>query len=211
VLETLLRALHPLIPFITEEIWQQVAPLAGRAGASIMLAPWPKAADFRQDAIAEAELKWIMQAVLGVRQIRGEMEISPSRKLPLLLQHADADAHALLERHGAFLARLAGLESIRVLPDGEAAPPAAAALVGELTLLVPMAGLIEPASEITRLGKRLQKAQAELAKASGKLANESFVRSAPPAVVQQERERQGGFEREVAGIERQLAQVRALL
>ncbi|MFT3905402.1 MAG: valine--tRNA ligase [Steroidobacteraceae bacterium] len=210
VLEALLRALHPLMPFITEEIWQQVAPLAGKAGPSIMLASWPRAADYPLDAEAETELKWIMQCVLGVRQIRGEMDISPSRKLPLLLQHASAQDQALLQKHGAFFARLAMLESLQVIDAASKAPPSASALVGELTLLVPMAGLIEPASEIERLDKRLQKAQAELARARGKLANENFVRGAPEAVVVQERERVAGFEREVAGIERQLAQVRAL-
>jgi valyl-tRNA synthetase len=211
VLETLLRALHPLMPFITEEIWQQVAKLAGREGATIMLAPWPKASDFAADPGAETELKWIMQCVLGVRQIRGEMEISPAKKLPLLLQRVSAADRALIDKHGAFLARLAGLESTQVLSADDVAPPAASALVGDLTLLVPMAGLIEPAGEIARLGKRLQKSQAELAKTRLKLSNDNFVKSAPEAVVLQERARQSSFELEVAGIERQLAQVRALL
>jgi valyl-tRNA synthetase len=210
VLEALMRTLHPLMPFITEDIWLRVAPLAGVAGPSIMLAPWPQATQFEHDAAAEAELRWVMQVVLGIRQIRGEMDISPARRLPLLLQHASARDLQLAQRHHALLAHLAGLESVRPLASGEAAPPAAAALVGELSLLVPMAGLIEPASELQRLDKRLQKIEQELIKARGKLANENFVSNAPADVVAQERSRLVEFERTRAGLTRQIEQVRAL-
>ncbi|MGA3157832.1 MAG: valine--tRNA ligase, partial [Steroidobacteraceae bacterium] len=113
VLEALLRALHPLMPFITEEIWQRVAPLAGRAGPSIMLAAWPRAADYARDAAAEHEIKWLTQLVLGVRQIRGEMDISPARRLPLLMLHASAEDQHLAAAHGPLLRRLAGLDSVR--------------------------------------------------------------------------------------------------
>ncbi len=210
VLETLLRALHPLMPFITEEIWQRVAPLAGAAGDSIMLAPWPRAADFPPDTEAEEELRWVMQVVLGIRQIRGEMDISPARRLPLLLQHAGAQDLQRLQRHQALLRHLAGLEDARALERTEPAPIAAAAMVGELTLLVPMAGLIEPAGELLRLDRRLQKIEQELQKARGKLANDDFVRHAPSAVVEQERQRLGEFERTRAGLMRHRDQVRAL-
>ena len=210
VLEALLRALHPLMPFITEDIWLRVAPLAGVTGPSIMLAPWPQATQFVHDAGAEAELRWVMQVVLGIRQIRGEMDISPARRLPLLLQHATAGDLQLALRHQALLSRLAGLDSLRPLASGETAPPAAAALVGELSLLVPMAGLIEPASELQRLDKRLQKIEQELKKSRGKLANDSFVRNAPADVVEQERSRLVEFERTRAGLTRQIEQVRAL-
>ncbi|HXL97180.1 MAG TPA: valine--tRNA ligase [Steroidobacteraceae bacterium] len=210
VLEALLRALHPLMPFITEDIWLRVAPLAGVAGPSIMLAPWPQATQFVHDAGAEAELRWVMQVVLGIRQIRGEMDISPARRLPLLLQHATAGDLQLALRHQALLSRLAGLDSLRPLASAETAPPAAAALVGELSLLVPMAGLIEPASELQRLDKRLQKIEQELKKSRGKLANDSFVRNAPADVVEQERSRLVEFERTRAGLTRQIEQVRAL-
>ncbi|MCC7463533.1 MAG: valine--tRNA ligase [Gammaproteobacteria bacterium] len=210
VLEVLLRALHPLMPFITEEIWQRIAPLAGKAGATIMLAPWPAAAEFPADAAAEADIAWIRAAVLGVRQIRGEMDISPARRLPLRLQHAGERDRALAARHGPLLARLAGLESIAVLADTERAPPSAAAVVGELTLLVPMAGLIDPQAEIARLHKRAQKTAMEIDKARAKLGNENFVRAAPDSVVQQERMRLADFERTLAGLERQLAEVRQL-
>jgi len=214
VLEALLRVLHPLMPFITEEIWQRVAPQLSGAGApavaSIMLAAWPRAEDFVADAAAERDLQWLMQVVLGVRQIRGEMDISPSRKLPLLLQNSSAEDLELAQRHLPLLMRLAGVEAPQPLAAGLKAPPAAAALVGELTLLVPMAGLIDPIAELSRLEKQLRKTGEEIARAKTKLGNENFVRSAPAAVVEQERERLREFERTRSGLERQLAQVRAL-
>jgi len=210
VLEALLRALHPLMPFITEEIWQRIAPLAGRAGPSIMLAPWPRAADYERDAAAESELKWLTQMVLGVRQIRGEMDISPARRLPLLLLNASSTDIQLAASNAALLTRLAGLESVRPLAAGEPPPPAASAVIGELTLLVPMAGLVDAAAELERLGKSLRKIQQEIARARAKLDNENFVRSAPAAVVTQEQERLADFQARLAGLERQLTQVRKL-
>jgi len=148
--------------------------------------------------------------VLGIRQIRGEMDIAPSRRLPLLLQHASPAELALCARHEALLSRLAGLASLRALQPHEPAPPAAAAMVGELTLLVPMSGLIDPASELQRLQKRAQKNEQELRNSRGKLANDQFVRNAPPEVVAQERSRLEEFERTRHGLARQIAQVRAL-
>ena len=210
VLEALLRTLHPLMPFISEDIWLRVAPLAGVSGPSVMLAPWPQAAQFAHDAAAETELRWVMQLVLAIRQIRGEMDISPAQRLPLLLQHASAGDLQLAQRHHALLSRLAGLASVRPLAAGETAPPAAAAQVGELSLLVPMAGLIEPASELQRLDKRLQKIEQELGKSRGKLTNHSFVNSAPADVVEQERVRLAERESERAALLRHIGQVRAL-
>jgi valyl-tRNA synthetase len=213
VFEALLRALHPLMPFITEEIWQRIAPLADtshQAGSTIMLAPWPQAAGFPADTAAETELRWLTGVILGVRQIRGEMDISPARKLPLLLAQAGAQDIALANRHAALLHRLAGLDSVHALAAGEPAPPAAAAVVGDLTLLVPMAGLIEPQAELERLGKRCAKIRQEIGRASAKLGNENFVRSAPEAVVQQERGRLADFERALASLERQLQAVQVL-
>ncbi|HVN99028.1 MAG TPA: valine--tRNA ligase, partial [Steroidobacteraceae bacterium] len=220
VLEALLRALHPLMPFITEEIWQRIAPLEAAArrdaaaaappAPSIMLAPWPRPADFPADAAAESELQWLMKVVLGVRQIRGEMDISPARRLPLLLQHASGVDRELAARHEALLVRLAGIDPPRLLADDAQAPPAAAAMAGSLTLLVPMAGLIDPVAELARLDKSIRRTRAEIARAQAKLDNENFVRSAPAAVVEQERARLADFGQTLAGLERQLAQVQAL-
>ncbi|HXY75825.1 MAG TPA: valine--tRNA ligase [Steroidobacteraceae bacterium] len=218
VFEALQRALHPIMPFITEEIWQRIAPLAkARAhaqrtdDATIMLEPYPQAADFPLDEAAEREAAWIQAVVLGVRQIRGEMNINPSRRVSLLLKEATPHERTLAERHRFWLERLAGLDRVTVLAENETAPHAAVALVGTLTLLVPMAGLIDAAAEVERLGKLIAKARADLDKAQARLANESFVRHAPPEVVSGERERVAQLERTAVGLSAQLERVRPLL
>jgi valyl-tRNA synthetase len=208
VLEALQRALHPFMPFITEEIWQRIAPLAGVSGASVMLAPYPRAATFPVDEAAESEAAWIQAVILGVRQIRGEMNISPGKRIPLIFRDASAQDEALIGRHRALLERLAGLESASLLPAGATAPQSAVALVGTLALLVPMAGLIDARAEAERLAKLIAKTQADLAKTQAKLANESFVRNAPPQVVSGERERAAELTRAAADLGTQLERLR---
>ena len=195
ILEALQRALHPFMPFITEEIWQRAAPLAGVAGETVMLQPYPAAAEFPPDEAAEREAAWIQAGVLGVRQIRGEMNISPARRIPLLLRDASAQDREWSVRHRPYLERLAGLESLRLLEAGATAPQSAIALVGTLALLVPMAGLIDAPAEIERLTKLIAKAQKDLTVVRARLAGESFVANAPAAVVAGERERLGELER----------------
>jgi valyl-tRNA synthetase len=199
------------MPFITEEIWQRVGPIAGATAPSVMVAPWPDATRFAADTGAEEDVRWIQAFVLGIRQIRGEMDISPARRLPVLLEGPSAEDVRRVAQQQAFLARLAGLESLRALGPGEAPPPAATALVGGMKVLVPMAGLIDPQAETDRLGKKLAKTRAEIAKATAKLANDNFVRNAPEAVVAQEQERLADFGRSVTSLEEQLARVRKLL
>ncbi|HVS76786.1 MAG TPA: valine--tRNA ligase, partial [Steroidobacteraceae bacterium] len=211
ILEALQRALHPIMPFITEEIWQRVAPLAGRAGPTVMLARYPDAAEFPIDEGAEREVGWLKSFILGVRQIRGEMNISPSRRIPLLYRNASAHDVELIQRHRAWLERLAGIEPPRELGPGEPQPQSAIALVGELTLLVPMTGLIDAAAEAERLGKLLARARSDLDRTRAKLANDNFVRNAPEAVVTGERARQADLERTAAGLTAQLDRVKELL
>ncbi|MFZ0550086.1 MAG: valine--tRNA ligase, partial [Steroidobacteraceae bacterium] len=115
ILEALQRALHPVMPFITEEVWQRVAPLAGRSGPTVMLAPYPRPADFPRDEASEHEVSWLQSFILAVRQIRGEMNIAPSRRIPLLLRGAAARDLELIERHRTWLERLAGIEPARAL------------------------------------------------------------------------------------------------
>ena len=210
ILEALQRALHPLMPFITEEIWQRAAPLAGVAGDTVMLQPYPAAAEFPPDEAAEREAAWIQAVVLAVRQIRGEMNISPARRIPLLLRDASAQDREWSVRHRPYLERLAGLESVTLLEAGATAPQSAIALVGTLALLVPMAGLIDAPAEIERLTKLIAKAQKDLTVVRARLAGESFVTNAPAAVVAGERERLGELERTVAGLNAQLERVRGL-
>ena len=207
-LETALRALHPLAPFITEELWQRVAPAAGRAGASIMQAPFPQSAAVDADSVRD--MRWVMDFILGVRQIRGEMDIAPARKLDVLLQTANAEDRRRLAEHGLYLARLAGVNPPRVLVDGENAPIAAIALVGELQVLVPMAGLIDPAAELERLEKRRGRADGDLRKISGKLANAEFLSNAPAEVVTKDQARAAELRTEIEQLDRQRARVQAL-
>jgi len=211
ILEALQRALHPIMPFITEEIWQRVASLAGRPGPTVMLAPYPRRADFPADEASEGEVRWLQSFILAVRQIRGEMNISPSRRIPLLHRNASAHDLDLIRRHHAWLERLAGIEPPRALAAAEPVPPSATALVGDLTLLVPMAGLIDAAAEAERLGKLLARARSDLEKTRVRLSNDNFVRNAPEAVVSTERQRLADLEQTVARLAGQLGRVQDLL
>jgi valyl-tRNA synthetase len=223
VLEALLRALHPLMPFITEEIWQRVRPLAapliaaGQARAarvdvdSIMLASYPASTDYAADAEAEAQVAAIKDYILKVRQIRGEMNIAPSRKIPLLLRDADEQARLLVGRNGHYLQRLAGLESLTVLKAGEAEPVSASAMVAGTTLLVPMAGLIDAAAEVDRLTKVIRKNESDIGKLRGKLGNESFLKNAKPELVEADRARLAELETQNEGMGKQLERVSRLL
>jgi len=139
------------------------------------------------------------------------MDISPSRRLPLLLENADASDRSRLTTHESYLQRLAGLESVRVLEASETAPPSATAVMGAMRVLVPMAGVIDPQAGVARLNKRIVKTRDEIKRANAKLANENFVRYAPPEVVTQERIRIADFERTLASLEGQLVRVRELL
>jgi valyl-tRNA synthetase len=222
VLEALLRALHPMMPFITEEIWQRIHPLAAPLLAaqnsrahqqtvdSLMRATYPQTHGFAADAEADADVNWMKQFILAVRQIRGEMDIAPSRRIPLLLQNAQAGDRALVDKHLGYLTRLAGLESVKSLGDAETAPESATAILGELTLLVPMAGLIDPKAEIERLTKRIARNDSDLGKLKAKLGNENFVRNAPPDVVAADRARMAELDAQNSNLARQLDKVRRL-
>jgi valyl-tRNA synthetase len=207
VLEALLRALHPLMPFITEEIWQKAAPVAGACGDTIMLQTYPDPAFFPLDPDAESELDWIRGVVLGVRQIRGEMDIAPGKRIPLLLQGGSALDTDRAARHGALLRDLARLERLDTLPAEAPLPAAAVALAGELKLLVPIAGLIDVVAERERLQKNRQKAAADRDRVRAKLDTASFVANAPPPVVARERDKLAGLERDLARLDEQLARL----
>ncbi len=199
VLESALRLLHPVMPFITEEIWQRVAPLLGRQGPSIQLAPYPKAEDYPRDAQAEADIHWLQQVVTGVRRIRAEMNIAPGKPLPLLLAEGSPEEQARAEILAPFIRTLARLESLRPLQPGETEPEAATALAGETRLLIPLAGVIDKDAELQRLDKEIARLEKEVQRAEGKLSNEKFTARAPAEVVEQERQRlaeyQGALER----------------
>jgi valyl-tRNA synthetase len=187
VLEVILRLAHPFMPFITEEIWQRIKPQAGVSGETIMLQAWPVANESRIDASAEGDIEWVKQLMLGVRQIRGEMKISMAKRIDIIVQNANAEDLRRLADFEPLLSKLAKLESVRVLAAGEEAPMSATALVGEMQVLVPMAGLIDKDAELARLDKEIQRLQGEVQRVGGKLANEGFVAKAPAEVLDKER------------------------
>jgi valyl-tRNA synthetase len=209
-LEALLRALHPLAPFITEEIWQRLKTRAGVGGATIMLSAYPAPEASRTDSQAEAEMRWVMGFVEGVLQIRGQMDIPFSRKLDVLLQNCGPIDSEYAGRNLLYLSRLAGVTPPRLLASGEAAPISAVALLGTLEILVPMAGLIEPKAELERLAKRLGKAETDLGKMEAKLANADFARNAPADVVAKDRARVAQLRTEIGQLTAQMARVEAL-
>jgi valyl-tRNA synthetase len=209
-LEVLLRAMHPLAPFISEEIWQRVRVVAGVAGETIMHAEFPRAESLTADRQAEPEMRWVMDFVLGMRQIRGEMDIPWTRKLEVLLQSASARDLEYLGRNLHYLVRLAGVEPPRVLQPGEAAPISAVALLGNLEILVPMKGLIDPAAELERLAKKLRKAEIDLSKLEAKLGNSQFAKNAPPDIVAKDQQRLEELRTEIGQLSAQTARVSKL-
>jgi valyl-tRNA synthetase len=188
VLESLLRLMHPLMPYITETIWQRVAPLAGieTAGTSIMVQGFPVYNEANVDSQAMADLEWVKQFILAIRNIRGEMDISPSKPLSVLLANASDEDKRRLTDNEAFLASLAKLEEFTLLDNKDDAPACATSYVGNLEIMIPMAGLIDVEAELARIAKQLEKAEKGLAQVQNKLANEKFVNNAPEAVLAKE-------------------------
>ncbi|PWC20164.1 valine--tRNA ligase [Brenneria roseae subsp. roseae] len=193
VLEALLRLAHPIIPFITETIWQRVKVLKGTAGDTIMLQPFPAFNDAQEDTLALNDLEWIKQAIIAVRNIRAEMNIAPSKPLDVLLRNASADAQRRVDENRSFIQTLARLESITLLPAGDKGPVSVTKLIEGAELLIPMAGLIDKAAELDRLAKEVAKIEVEIGRIESKLSNEGFVARAPEAVVAKEREKLDGY------------------
>ncbi|HWG67727.1 MAG TPA: class I tRNA ligase family protein, partial [Rhodanobacteraceae bacterium] len=189
VLETALRALHPIIPFITEEIWQAVAPQLGLTESSILERAYPRADEFAIDEAATGEIEWFKAVLTGVRKIRSEMNIAPGKAIPLLLADGDAEDRRRTGKFSAQIEFLARCEAPRWLSSSEEEPAAAAAVVGNLRVLIPLAGLIDLDAERARLTREIARIQGEIRKCEGKLGNANFVDHAPAAVVEQERAR----------------------
>jgi len=209
-LESLLRLLHPLMPFITEEIWQQAATRAGRDGNTIMLEPYPEPGAGEIDTEAVGDVEWVREFILGVRRIRGEMDISPGKRLPVLVESAGNDDRRRIDAHRGLLENVGRIESIRLLGDGESAPASATAILGDAKLRVPMKGLIDVDAERKRLEKQRDKVMADLKRTQGKLGNPSFVDNAPQDVVDQEREREQAFRHRIGQLADELEKLDAL-
>ncbi|MEY2333062.1 valine--tRNA ligase [Acidithiobacillus ferrianus] len=189
VLEAGLRLMHPVMPFLTEALWQRVAPMIGKTGDSIALAPYPVADLSRIDAQADADTEWLIAVIRAIRSVRGEMDIAPGKALPLLLQGGDASDRRRAEQYASWIFALGRLARMDWLASGQEAPPAALQLVGDLRILVPLAGVIDITAERARLAREQQRLEQDRAKTTAKLVQESFRSRAPAAVVAREEER----------------------
>ncbi|MCH1924295.1 valine--tRNA ligase [Shewanella sp. C32] len=210
VLEQLLRLMHPLTPYITETIWHRVKPLAGVEGETLMLMPFPEYQADKADTEAQADLEWVKQVIVAVRNIRAELNIAPSKPLNALLKDVSDKDAARLNANRTFLASLAKLESITVLADGEAAPMSTTQLVGKMELLIPMAGLIDVAAEMARIDKQLEKLAQEAGRIENKLSNQGFVAKAPADVIEKERAKLADYQRDQEKLTEQKAELAKL-
>jgi valyl-tRNA synthetase len=211
VLDSVLRLLHPIIPFITEEIWQQLAPQLGLSGATIATQSLPQADDFPRDAAAGADIDWLKAVLTGVRKIRGEMNIAPGKPLPLIFSDggtSDRDRYARFATAIAFIARIDSA-AMRWLGADEVAPASASAVVGELKLLIPLLGLIDVDAEQKRLAREIARLEGEIKNCESKLGNANFVANAPAAVVAQEKQRIADFSTTIKGLREQAGKLGA--
>ncbi len=208
-LETLLRLMHPFIPFITEELWQRVAPLIDRHGETAMLQPYPAVDDLNSDDDAVEEMEWIKAFILGVRRIRAERDIPPARGLPVQVKGGSERERQWLQRNGPAIRALARIDSLTEVNDEP--DNAVVALAGDMTLLVPLADLIDPDAELERLEKELNKLKNERDRIDSKLANTSFVERAPEQVVQKERDKLEDTMASIEKLETQYQRIRNLV
>ena len=210
VLEEILCIAHPMMPFITEEIWQRVKTLAGKEGDTLMLQSYPQADSALIDTQAVADIEWLQGIILALRNVRGEMNISPAKPINALLKNATNEDAIRLENNRQFLAKLAKLDTIEILSEGDTAPLSAIQLVGDLEVLVPMQGLIDVAAEIARLNKEAEKLNKELTGVTNKLSNANFVDKAPAVVVEKEQKRQADLQVAHSKLLEQLLQMKAM-
>ena len=198
------------MPFITEEIWQKAAPMLGIEGATRMLQPYPQEDGSVMAPGVDAEIEWVKAVILALRNIRGEMNISPAKAIPALFSKGSARDKDFLQANKQFLVKLAKLETLEWLDDTTQAPPSSMQLAGDMEIRVPLAGLIDVKAEQTRLSKEIDKLKGEIAKIQGQLGNERFVANAPPAVVAKERERLANFAGSLRQLQEQLEKISKL-
>jgi valyl-tRNA synthetase len=211
VLEGLTRLLHPMMPFITEEIWQALLPVSGRQGQSVMLQPYPQRAEFPHDEAAEGAMIAVKAAILGARQIRGQLEIPQSREIAIHYQTPEVQDRQAIEANLAVIRYVGRIADLMLVANGTELPPSASAVVERRTISSPLAGLIDdPAAELARLQKRKAKAMQDLAREEAKLKNPNFAANAPAELVAEVHERIAEAKRQIEQIEEQERQVRSL-
>ena len=211
-LEQLLRLAHPIMPYITEQIWQRVAPLSDvlDTSKSIMVQAFVEYDEAKRNSRAAGDIEWLKQCIMGIRNIRGEMDISPNKPLSVLLKNAGAEDERRLAATQNVLTKLAKLESLTPLSVDEQAPACATALVGEMELMIPMAGLIDKDAELARINKAIEKIEKDMARTSGKLSNENFVSKAPEAVIAKEQAKLDDMTMQIAKLNEQKETIAAL-
>ncbi|MBT9320025.1 valine--tRNA ligase [Actinobacillus pleuropneumoniae] len=207
VLEKLLRLAHPIMPFITEEIWQKVKGFAGIDADTIMLQPFPKVVKSELDESAEMQIGWIKELIIAVRNIRAESNIAPSKGLEFLVRNVSDEQRKILAENDRLLKAMAKLDSVQVLSADENAPFSVAKLVGNVEVLIPMAGFINKEAELARLTKEIEKMRGEITRIENKLGNEAFVAKAPEAVIAKEREKMQEYQN---GLEKLQTQYQAI-
>jgi len=210
VMEASLRLAHPLMPYLTEEIWQTLAPKLNIVGETIMLAQYPVAEQALINDQAEADMQWLQGLIGAVRNIRGEMGLGNARLLPVLLQNTTDAEKAQIARIEPLFKALAKVESITFLADAEQPPLSSSSVVGHVSVFVPMKGLIDPKAELGRLQKDLDKVQKQHDQIATKLGNEGFVAKAPAAVVEGEKVKLAEFADQLAKIKANMEQIAAL-
>lgn len=211
VLETALRFTHPIMPYLTEEIWQIIAPLLERKTVdSIVIADYPAANNDQISEQTEADMAWLQELIASIRNIRGEMNLGNAVRLPVLLQNVSAEEAARLSRIENQFKALAKVDSLEILNDSDTVPLSSSSMVGKLRVLVPMKGLIDPAAELNRLGKAFEKLQKQTDVLAKKLGNEGFVSKAPAAVVESERAKLAELEAQLAAMTGQMEELKAL-
>lgn len=210
VLEALLRLAHPIIPFITETIWQRVKTLTGDQGDTLMLQPFPSYDAARADADALTDLEWIKQAIVAVRTIRAEMNIAPGKPLAVLLRQASPAVVRRVNENLSFMLTLARLDSITLLPADDKGPVSVTQIIDGAELLIPMAGLVDKDAELDRLAKEAARINGEISRIAAKLGNEGFIGRAPEAVVAKEREKLKSYQQSRAKLLEQQAIIAGL-
>ena len=215
VLETALRFTHPIMPYLTEQIWQTVAPLLNRKNTdSIVVADYPKTDEAQISEQVEADMAWLQELIASVRNIRGEMKLGNAIRLPVLLQNVSSDEEARLSRIKNQFKALAKVESLEIINSGDGSdqkiPLSSSSMVGQLRVLVPMKGLIDPTAELARLGKSYEKLKGQATGISRKLGNEGFVSKAPIEVVDAEKAKLAELEGQLAAMAGQMEELKAL-
>ncbi|WP_352309458.1 valine--tRNA ligase [Psychrobacter sp. W2-37-MNA-CIBAN-0211] len=211
VLETALRFSHPIMPYLTEQIWQTVAPLLNRKNTeSIVIADYPQTDDAQISEQVESDMAWLQELIASVRNIRGEMKLGNAVRLPVLLQNISADEDARLSRIKNQFKALAKVESLEIVKEGDEVPLSSSSMVGQLRVLVPMKGLIDPTAELARLGKSYDKLKGQSEGIARKLGNEGFVSKAPAEVVDAEKAKLAELEGQLTAMTAQMEQLKAL-